>query len=187
MCDASCAAPPLDTAERPRCILLDGAWQFRFEEGKSISDSADPSFKATDTMSVPGCYDMMPKWLCRRGTGLYRRTFALEKPVRNAWLVVDGMGHLIREGINGVVDYLRKRYPDKPILISEMGCCGVYGQHDPAAAQWTEDFEAEYDGLVIDAVLRRRRGGLLRRCRLRRRQGIAPQVCPIRGGIMCKA
>ncbi len=92
MCDASCAAPPLDTAERPRCILLDGAWQFRFEEGKSISDSADPSFKATDTMSVPGCYDMMPKWLCRRGTGLYRRTFTLHEPVSNAWLVVDGMG-----------------------------------------------------------------------------------------------
>jgi beta-glucuronidase len=33
-----------------------------------------------------------------------------------------------------------------------MGTCGVYGQRDPAAAQWTEEFEAEYDTAVIDTV-----------------------------------
>ncbi len=73
-------------------ISLDGAWDFRFEEGRSIAESADPDFAATDRMSVPGCYDMMPKWLCRRGTGLYRRKFTLGKAVSNAWLEVDGMG-----------------------------------------------------------------------------------------------
>ena len=73
-------------------ISLNGSWQFRFEDGKSIMESAGPSFEPTDVMSVPGCYDMMPKWLCKRGTGLYRRTFTLDKAVDNAWLVVDGMG-----------------------------------------------------------------------------------------------
>ena len=73
-------------------ICLDGAWEFRFEEGKSIAETTGPAFVATDRMSVPGCYDMMPKWLCKRGTGLYRRKFVLEKAVPNAWLVVDGMG-----------------------------------------------------------------------------------------------
>ena len=73
-------------------ICLDGAWDFRFEEGKSIAETADTAFAATDRISVPGCYDMMPKWLCQRGTGLYRRKFVLEKAVQNAWLVVDGMG-----------------------------------------------------------------------------------------------
>lgn len=73
-------------------ISLDGAWDFRFEDGKSIAEAADPAFVATDRMSVPGCYDMMPQWLCRRGTGLYRRKFILEKAVSNAWIVVDGMG-----------------------------------------------------------------------------------------------
>ena len=73
-------------------ICLNGAWDFRFEEGKSIAETADTAFVATDRISVPGCYDMMPKWLCRRGTGLYRRKFVLEKAVQNAWLVVDGMG-----------------------------------------------------------------------------------------------
>ncbi len=73
-------------------VSLDGSWAFRFEEGKSYSEVADPAFEATDRISVPGCYDMMPKWLCKRGTGLYRRTFTLEKAVPNAWLVVDGMG-----------------------------------------------------------------------------------------------
>ena len=71
---------------------LNGSWSFRFEEGRSIAEVADPAFVATDCVSVPGCYDMMPKWLCKRGTGLYRRTFTLEKPVENAWLVIDGMG-----------------------------------------------------------------------------------------------
>ena len=82
LCAAACLAD----------IDLNGSWEFRFEEGKSIAEVADPSFAATDRMSVPGCYDMMPKWLCKRGTGLYRRKFTLEKAVPNAWLMVDGMG-----------------------------------------------------------------------------------------------
>ena len=73
-------------------VDLNGSWSFRFEEGKAIEETAGPSFEATDTMSVPGCYDMMPRWFLRRGTGLYRRTFTLDRPVENAWLVVDGMG-----------------------------------------------------------------------------------------------
>lgn len=73
-------------------LCLNGSWEFRFEEGKPCEEVADPAFAATDRVSVPGCYDMMPKWLCKRGTGLYRRTFTLDKAVDNAWLVVDGMG-----------------------------------------------------------------------------------------------
>ena len=73
-------------------IDLNGSWSFRFEEGKAIEETAGPAFEATDTMTVPGCYDTMPKWFLKRGTGLYRRTFTLAKPVENAWLVVDGMG-----------------------------------------------------------------------------------------------
>ena len=42
--------------------------------------------------------------------------------------------------------------PDKPIIVSEMGCCGLYGQHDEAAAQWTEEFQAGYLEKVIDTV-----------------------------------
>ena len=73
-------------------IDLNGTWEFRFEENRAAADVADPAFTATDRISVPGCYDMMPKWLCKRGTGLYRRTFTLDRAVDNAWLVVDGMG-----------------------------------------------------------------------------------------------
>ena len=73
-------------------VDLNGSWAFRFEEGKAIEETAGADFAATDFMSVPGCYDTMPKWFLRRGTGLYRRTFTLESPVENAWLVVDGMG-----------------------------------------------------------------------------------------------
>ncbi len=82
-------------------VDLNGSWSFRFEEGKAIEETAGPSFAATDTMSVPGCYDMMPQWFLRRGTGLYRRTFTLERPVANAWLVVDGMGLRVNFQIDG--------------------------------------------------------------------------------------
>ena len=47
---------------------------------------------------------------------------------------------------------LRSRYPDKPIIVSEMGTCGLYGQHDAANAQWTEEFQAEYLESVIRTV-----------------------------------
>ena len=40
----------------------------------------------------------------------------------------------------------------KPIIVSEMGCCGIYGQHDEAAAQWTEEFQAGYLEKVIDTI-----------------------------------
>ena len=73
-------------------ISLDGSWEFRFEEGKSSREVADPAFEATDAIPVPCCYDMLPKWLCKRGSGLYRRTFRIDAAVENAWLVVDGMG-----------------------------------------------------------------------------------------------
>ncbi|MBQ9336614.1 MAG: hypothetical protein IJS14_04875 [Lentisphaeria bacterium] len=41
---------------------------------------------------------------------------------------------------------------DKPILVSEIGCCALYGQHDEAAAQWSEEFQAGYLAKVIDTV-----------------------------------
>ena len=82
-------------------IDLNGSWQFRFEEGRSIAEAADPAFAATASIAVPGCYDMLPRWLCKRGTGLYRRTFELDAPVENAWLVVDGMGLVGRFRIDG--------------------------------------------------------------------------------------
>ena len=44
-------------------ISLDGSWEFRFEEGKSAEEAFAADFVATDTMTVPGCFDMMPKWL----------------------------------------------------------------------------------------------------------------------------
>lgn len=81
-----------DVAYIPSDICLNGAWDFSFEEDKSIAEVATPDFSATDIISVPACYDMMPKWLCKRGTGLYRRTFTIDSDVDNAWLVIDGMG-----------------------------------------------------------------------------------------------
>ena len=65
----------------------------------------------------------------------------------------DNMGRQILENQEKVLEYYRTRYgEDKPIIVTEMGCCGVYGHHDRGAAQWTEEFQAEYLENVIKTV-----------------------------------
>ena len=118
-----CAAL-LATCANAETISLDGSWEFRFDEGMTYREAA-ADFVATDRMAVPGCYDMMPKWLCKRGTGRYRRTFTLEKPVANAWLVIDGMGltgHFRMDGKDlGVhpYPYARLEIPTGPLAADE--------------------------------------------------------------------
>ena len=105
-------------------LSLDGSWEFRFDEGKTFRE-ASPDFAATDRMCVPGCYDMMPKWLCKRGTGQYRRTFTLEKAVENAWLVIDGMGLTGRFAVDGKdlgvhpYPYAKLEIPTGPLAAGE--------------------------------------------------------------------
>ena len=86
---------------QPQPLDLNGSWEFAFVEGKTLETAGGADFVATDRMSVPGCWDMQPKWLCKRGTGLYRRTFTLAEPVENAWIVVDGMGLRAQFAVDG--------------------------------------------------------------------------------------
>ena len=71
---------------------LNGTWEFAFADKTALEDAPGADFAATDTIPVPGAFDTMPKWLMKKGTALYRRTFTLERAVTNAWLTVDGMG-----------------------------------------------------------------------------------------------
>ena len=70
---------------------LDGTWDFAFAPGETLA-AAKVDFVATDKITVPGCFDMMPKWYAQRGLAHYRRTFTLANPVRNAFLKVKGFG-----------------------------------------------------------------------------------------------
>jgi len=52
-----------------------------------------------------------------------------------------------------IIATMREKFGnDKPMIVSEMGTCGIYGQRDAAAAQWTEEFQAEYLQAVMDTV-----------------------------------
>lgn len=72
------------------------------------------------------------------------------------WISEDYEGDPIsgmKENQRKILHELRKRFgTDKPVIVSEMGTCGVYGQRDAANAQWTEDFQAEYLQSVTEAV-----------------------------------
>ncbi len=106
-------------------LSLDGSWSFRFEEGKSLEEAAKVDFAATDSMPVPACYDMMPKWYMKRGTGLYRRVFTLAKPMKDAVLVVDGMGVRAKFEMDGKdlglhpYPYARLEIPVGPLAAGE--------------------------------------------------------------------
>ena len=82
-------------------MTLDGSWDFRFEEGAPLERVADAAFESTDVVPVPACYDLMPKWYMKRGTGLYRRSFTLASPMKDAILVVDGMGVRAQFSLDG--------------------------------------------------------------------------------------
>ncbi len=59
----------------------------------------------------------------------------------------------IRPDRDRILELIRRRGMDrKPILVSEMGCCAIYGQHSPDDAQWTEEFQARYLEEVITRV-----------------------------------
>ena len=106
-------------------LSLDGSWSFRFEEGKPLEEAAKGDFAATDSIPVPACYDMMPKWYMKRGTGLYRRVFTLAKPMKDAVLVVDGMGVRAKFEMDGKdlglhpYPYARLEIPVGPLAAGE--------------------------------------------------------------------
>ena len=106
-------------------VSLDGTWDFRFEEDKILETAGGAGFSATDRMTVPGCWDTMPRWYMKHGTGLYRRTFILEKPLKDAVLVVDGMGIRARFEVDGrdlgthPYPYARLELPVGPLAAGE--------------------------------------------------------------------
>ena len=71
-------------------VSLAGSWQFRFEEKKSIEEVRNLEFIADDVMTVPGCWDMMPRYFLKRGTALFRKTFHVDETMRDAVLEVEG-------------------------------------------------------------------------------------------------
>ena len=50
-----------------------------------------------------------------------------------------------------ILRHFRKLHgAEKPILVSETGCCAIYGRHDEAGAQYSEEFQAEYLAATVD-------------------------------------
>ena len=106
-------------------LSLNGDWEFRFEKDQPLEAVAKADFTATDTMVVPGCYDVMPKWYLQHGTGLYRRTFTVAEPMKDAVMVVDGMGIRAKFTLDGkdlglhVTPYARLEIPVGPLAAGE--------------------------------------------------------------------
>ena len=112
-------------------VNLNGPWQFRFEEGKPLEETPWKTFAADDVMAVPGCWDVLPRYYLKRGTGLYRRSFTLDAPMKDAALVVDGMGVRAAFALDGA-DLGRHDYPYARLEIP-VGPLAA-GAHEIAAA-----------------------------------------------------
>ena len=61
----------------------------------------------------------------------------------------------IKPACDEIIRRFRSLHPNKPLMVGEMGTCGIYGAHDSAAAQWSEEFQAEYLETVIRAIFAR--------------------------------
>ncbi|MBO4303326.1 MAG: hypothetical protein J6A21_01935 [Lentisphaeria bacterium] len=59
---------------------------------------------------------------------------------------------LLEEDLDGIIAFFRGKYPEKPLMVAEMGLCAEYGRRDPYAAQWTEEFQAEFYSAVIRKI-----------------------------------
>ena len=67
----------------------------------------------------------------------------------------ESLSQTVRERLGAVARIFRERHgPDKPIMIGETGCYSLYGCHDPAGAQWSEEFQAEYLGNSVDFAIK---------------------------------
>ncbi len=53
--------------------------------------------------------------------------------------------------------YGQEKFGSKPILISEIGACGLYGVHDRNLAQWSEEFQADYMSRAVAEVHKNKR------------------------------
>lgn len=81
-------------------VSLDGVWEFDFRRGGTLAE-ARADFAATDRMTVPGCFDVMPRHYNQRGLAHYRREFLLDRPCRQARLRVKGFGLAARFFVDG--------------------------------------------------------------------------------------
>lgn len=58
----------------------------------------------------------------------------------------------VEKTFNGYVEMFRKRYPDKPIIISESGVGANYGAHDPGANVSSEEMQDEYLTDILETL-----------------------------------
>ena len=58
----------------------------------------------------------------------------------------------VRQEFNRTVRGFRKKYPEKPIMVSESGCAGFRGLRDESAAFGTEDFQNEYLTDILETL-----------------------------------
>ena len=117
----------------PAPLDLNGSWLFRFEEGALLADAARPDFEPACTIAVPACFDALPDWYLKRGVGLYRRTFRLDRDVPAAWLAVEGMGLVGSFWIDGrplgtsALPYSSLRIPTGPLAAGEHTLAAALG------------------------------------------------------------
>lgn len=94
--------------------------------------SSDIGNKNTDIIA----FNSYPGWISNRQAG-----------------TPENLKSMVNSGLDDIVRYFKDKYGEKPIIISEIGTCSIYGFRDETAAQWTEEFEAEYVGDAIDYAL----------------------------------
>ncbi len=70
----------------------------------------------------------------------------------NDWSLT--IGEWIEPRLEAAVEcFNQPPYRDKPLLVTEIGVCALYGCHDRALAQWSEEFQADYFRRAVTGML----------------------------------
>ncbi len=60
---------------------------------------------------------------------------------------------LLQDNLWELTGFFREKYPEKPLMIGEIGLCAEYGRRDSYGAQWTEEFQAEFYAAVVSWIM----------------------------------
>ncbi len=104
-------------------------------------DSSRPGTFASNHATTDLCFDLVDLIAFNTYPGWIQEEYREDPP------------EAIGPNLDEILGYCRKF--NKPVMVSEMGTCALYGEHDPAGAQWTEEFQAQYLDEVIRQVKKR--------------------------------
>ena len=121
-------------------------WGF-FNEGQSDSAAAEPSYAAMASVFRNGDPTRLVTWADNRldRSKMYHLADVISFNSYPGWY--NGPADDILEYWSSKAAWAASQWPEKPLLISETGAGGIFGNHSANASRWSEEYQRKVDRL----------------------------------------